>query len=163
MAKGEDREPVAGRTQIHRLYEGDGGAQTAIGGMTREERAQKYRRDMAPTLDADVIEARGDLVRKLRKVAPDSSARPDTKFDRWYVAAEWSDDGRYIGDPPCVRPANPDPGVLEAATKAAQARDLLLAAENRVGVKHANLETETALNDAPGLTKKRGRPPKEKK
>ena len=153
MARDESKGSVSGRTQIHRLYEGDGGAKTDIGGMTHEERAAKYRHDMGPELDAEVAEARSALVAKLQSVG--GGGRPDTKFDRWYDPEEWGPKGVYIGEGPCVKAPKPEPGVMEAATKAAKAKALLVAAENRAGVKHVEaLPAETAP------TKKRGRPAK---
>ena len=80
-----------------------------LGSMSREERAEKYQRDMKPFADADLQAARGDLVQKYR-------ARPqafpdwiDSKWDRWYVAEDWTDAGVYMGEGPCIKPLNPDP------------------------------------------------------
>ena len=111
-----------------------------LGSMSREERAAKYQRDMKPFADADLQAARGDLVQKYRarpQAFPDGI---DSKWDRWYVAEDWTDAGVYMGEGPCIKAVRPDPGALgkeDADRKArlAKARGVLAGVEGRLGVK----------------------------
>lgn len=102
----------------------------------RAENMARYWRIMQPQFDAELQEARGDLVKRFR-ANPRGWPEIDTKYDRWYRAEEWADDGRYIGPGPCVRPLNPDAMInspSEKAAKLAAARCALIEVEERLGV-----------------------------
>lgn len=63
----------------------------------RAERKAKYEADTGEFQAARLLAARGLLVRQYR-----ANPRPwpdgiDTKYDRWYFAHEWKDDGTYLG------------------------------------------------------------------
>jgi len=136
LAKTEDREPVTGRPQIQRQYEGDGPA-SDIGGMTREERAAKYQRDMGPQFCAELEIQRSEGVKKYRKNG--SAGAIDTKYDRWYDADEWTNDGVYIGEGPCVKAPRPEKDVIAAdEARKAEARAAIagvIAASRKGGFK----------------------------
>ncbi len=166
MAKDEPKDAVSGRTQIHRLYEGAGESPNAdIGGMTRAQRAAKYHHDMRASIHADLAEARSVVVAKMQ--AAPGAGRPDTKFDRWYDPADWAPGGRYIGAGPCIKPPQPDAGVLELERAA---RGVSAAAEMKAHeAKIASKGLEAALSESLGVDvqvvaalKKRGRPAKAK-
>jgi hypothetical protein len=123
----------------------------------RAERAARYDRDMRPVFDERLAEARSKLVAMYRGRAQAWPGAIDSKYDRWYRAEEWNDKGEYIGEPPCVKAANPDVGVVPAVTinteaekveKLAAGRAVLVEAEDRLGVAPA----------LTGETRKRGRP-----
>lgn len=117
-----------------------GGGFGDLGSMTRAERAEKYQLDMKPYEDARLAADRGAMVKQYRErpsIWPDGIDAPD---NRWYRADEWLDDGTYVGPPPCVKAANPDPGFLERedakrAAKLAKARAALGGVEAKLGVK----------------------------
>lgn len=132
--------------EVERRYSGAGLDRAApgetlgdLGSMTRAERAAKYERDMKPYVDAQLEADRGALVRKYRanpKAWPDGI---DDDGDRWYLAEEWNHLGEYIGEEPCVRPANPDQVPIntpaDKSVKLAAARGALAAVEGKLGVK----------------------------
>jgi hypothetical protein len=129
--------------------------------MTREERAAKYTRDMKPHVDKQLELDRGDLVRRHRE-KPSRWPELDTKWDRWYRPDEWTDEGKYVGPPPCIKPVNPDPDVINTpdakAIKLAAARAALAGIENKLGVKPADA-TKLPPADATKLdATKLGRP-----
>lgn len=154
MAKTEDREPVNGKPQIQRQYEGDGPA-SDIGGMTREERAEKYRRDMGPQFCADLEIQRSEGVKKFRKNG--SVGAIDTKYDRWYDPDEWTNEGVYIGEGPCVKAPRPELDVI-AADEARKAEARAAVAETQR--KGFTSGAQSVLNVVPplGAEKFRTRP-----
>ena len=76
---------------------------THKGKITPAERvanAEKYVRDTAEDRAADLLEARSALVRAYRASPGKWPDGIDTKYDRWYRAAEWKDDGTFVGAKP---------------------------------------------------------------
>lgn len=73
--------------------------------------AAKYARDMKPYFDAKLLADRSDIVIDLR--ADKRSGTIDSKYDRWYRAADWTDAGVYTGDPGWFDTLHPDASVTE--------------------------------------------------
>lgn len=109
-----------------------------LGSLTRVERAEKYQRDMKPHFDKQLMDRRVVQVKNHRE-NPRGNLNVDDKWDRWYVAEEWTDAGVYVGDEPCVKALNPDPAAIntpdEKAAKLAAWRAALAGVEGRLGVK----------------------------
>jgi hypothetical protein len=100
--------------------------------------AEKYAADMKPHIDAQLERDRGALVRAYRKSPGSWPGGIDSKYNRWYLAKEWTDEGEYIGEEPCIRPAAPDGLIntpVERVEKLTTARATLAAAQDKLGVK----------------------------
>ncbi len=58
-----------------------------------------------------LLRARGELVARYRKAVGSFPDGVDTKWDRWYRAEDWRDDGVFIGDPDWFSENHPDPDL----------------------------------------------------
>lgn len=125
MAKDDDRAPVSGRPQIQRLYEGTPDV-ADIGGMTREQRAAKYRRDMQAQFDAELLAARSEGVAKYRERPGAWPDGIDSIYDRWFVDDHWAPavDGRceFNGPMDWFETKRPDVEAVKAADERAAAK-----------------------------------------
>ena len=98
--------------------------EVAAGAVTdreREANARGYRRKMGSHLDAQLAVARSEIVRKFRTSPGSFPDGVDTRWDRWYRASDWTDEGVYVGEGPCVKAVNPerelDDRLEESVTK----------------------------------------------
>jgi hypothetical protein len=124
-----------------------------LGSMTRAERAEKYQRDMKPHFDKQLMERRGVQVKNHRE-NPRGNPNVDDKWDRWYVAEDWTDSGIYVGEGPCIKSVKPDPGALEKEeaerkAKLAKARAALSGVEGRLGVKPVVVAPAESVTEFP--------------
>ena len=62
----------------------------------RAAMAERHAALMKPMRDRQLWEARAELVRKYRARPATFPDGIDTKYDRWYRAEEWTDDGQRI-------------------------------------------------------------------
>lgn len=106
----DEKPPAVGRPQILRRYEG-AGKDRDFGGMSREERKDKYDSDTAAFRHAEIEKSRGELVLKYRASPQAYPDGIDSKYDRWYRDEDWNAKGDFVGGCPSVRPANPEPGT----------------------------------------------------
>jgi len=67
--------------------------------------------------DENLIKARGDLVKKYRISSNPWPDGIDSKWDRWYIPAEWTDEGEYLGPIPMPkRPEGVDIPIVDTAS-----------------------------------------------
>lgn len=100
----------------------------SIGEMSRDDRVARYADAMRPQIDAGIMAARSEIVRKWRAKTGGYDT-PDTSLHRWYKAEDWTDEGVFVG------PEAPASTAMDHAARLAKARAVLAAAEAKAGVK----------------------------
>ncbi len=160
--KGKDEGvPLTSKPGIARRYGvlGDGFDQDEAGRAVRLERAEKYERDMRPYEEAELEAARGELVKRFKVKPAQWPDGIDNPYDRWYCAEDWTYDGVYIGDGPCVKAlVRDEAGIarMEGARlkRLAKARNVLAGVEAKLGVKPVVIDLEPeAVTELPPQTK----------
>lgn len=100
MAKDREVRPVLGRRDAEPVNAAD------LDALDRPERAERYLRMMKPFVDADLLNARAEQVRRLR--SGKWNGQIDSKWDRWYRPEHWTDEGEFIGPDDWFDKAHPE-------------------------------------------------------
>ena len=81
----------------------------AISPQQRAANVRGYARRMGPDVAGRLLAARSEIVREFRAHPAKWPDGIDSKYDRWYRAEEWADDGRFLG----ARVETPSAGETE--------------------------------------------------